>query len=344
MFVVFVARSLSVHQNNAALQFGETFMINWAALGDTMVASTDITDQMRKLTERRLIRQVYNGTKNMLRHRTTRISFTFLLILGFLAVFGPVLAPYPYDQPIFRGGELVRTAPPSIAHPFGTTQLGYDVFSRLLHGVRPTMITGVVGGMMIFTIGTSIGMTAGYMGGTVDNVLMRFTDLIYGVPLIPFALVLVGFTGAGFFQSVLVIGMVLWRAPARVIRAQTLQIKEREFVSVAKASGAPQWYIITKHIFPNVATMGIFYFAVGMGYSIIAQAGLAFLGVSNPFVPSWGIMVRNAYQSGYMITAWWWSISSGTLIALTVVATLLFGRGYEQITQDTDGEALAQAG
>jgi peptide/nickel transport system permease protein len=191
-----------------------------------------------------------------------------------------------------------------------------------------------------------VGITAGYVGGRVDDVLMRTTDVAYGVPLIPFAIVLVTLIGVGFIQSVVVIGLLLWRGSARVLRSQVLQIKERPFVLSAKAAGASRLRIVVKHILPNVATMAILFFTIGIGYSIILQAGLAFIGVSSPFVPSWGIMLRNAYNSGLMSTAWWWSLPPGLLIGLTVLSTFMFGRGYERVagqTDESDG-ALVQGG
>ncbi|MGM0604855.1 MAG: ABC transporter permease [Halobacteriota archaeon] len=192
---------------------------------------------------------------------------------------------------------------------------------------------------MILTIGTSIGLTAGYVGGRTETILMRFTDFVYGVPLIPFAIVLITFMGIGFLSSILVIGLILWRGAARVIRAQTMQVKQYPFVKVAQATGASTPRIIIKHILPNVAPMAIFFLAMGVGYAIMLQASLTFLGVADPFVPSWGVMIRNAFDSGYMAAAPWWSITPGILIGITVLSTFMFGRGYEELISD-DSDAV----
>jgi peptide/nickel transport system permease protein len=271
------------------------------------------------------------------RDNTTKYSFLFLAMLVGLAVVGPYITPYQYDETQYSEDDrILRNEGPSLAHPLGTTSLGYDVLSRIIYGARPTVLTGALGGTIIITIGMSIGITAGYIGGRVDDILMRFTDFVYGVPLIPFAIVMLTLLGVGFFTSIIVIGLVLWRSNARVLRSQVLQIKERPFILAAKATGASTPRIILKHILPNVAPMAILFFALGVGYSIIIQASLSFLGVSSPFVPSWGIMLRNAYKSGLLATAWWWSLPPGFLISLTVLASFMFGRGYEKLTSERD--------
>ena len=296
------------------------------------------------LTDNYVVRNVVGALSLMIEDRTTAVYFSFLIGVLVLGIIGPYIAPYEYGESLYVDGELLRSAPPSLAHPLGTTDVGQDVLSRVLYGARPTVITGLLGGSMIIGIGMTIGVTAGYFGGWVDTVLMRFTDIIYGVPLIPFAIVLIALFGVGFIESIVVIGLLLWRGNARVLRSQVLQIKERPFVMAARSTGASDLRIILKHILPNVASMAVLFFALGVGYTIILQASLAFIGVSNPFIPSWGVMVRNAYNSGLMSTAWWWSVPPGLLIALTVLSTFMFGRGYENIAGEGDDEAFAQAG
>ncbi len=291
-----------------------------------------------------VVRNVTGGLSLMLEDRTTLVYFSFLLFVLVLGLIGPMIAPYEYDKSLYVNGELLRTQAPSMAHPLGTTDSGQDVLSRILYGARPTVITGLLGGSMIIGIGMLIGVTAGYAGGRVDDLLMRLTDVVYGVPLIPFAIVLIALLGVGFIPSIVVIGLLLWRGNARVLRSQVLQIKERPFVLAARATGASPLRIVVKHILPNVASMAVLFFSLGIGYTILLQASLAFIGVSSPFIPSWGIMVRNAYNSGFMSSAWWWSIPPGLMIAFTVLSTFMFGRSYENIAGGGDEEAFAQAG
>lgn len=304
----------------------------------------DVVKLSKGITENSFIRNFVDGFRIILSDRAAKIYFTLILFILALGAFGPHLAPYEYNA-IQRGddGSILRVDEPSIDHPLGTTSNGYDVLSRVLYGARPTVMSGVLGGTLIISIGLTVGLTAGYVGGTIDGLLMRFTDIIYGIPLLPAAIVLAAYLGTGFFTTILIIGLLLWRGSARVIRSQVLQIKERPFIRAAKATGASDLRIIFKHIIPNVASMAVLFFALGIGYTIIIQAGLAFIGVTDPFVPSWGIIVRNAYDGGYMDVAWWWSVTPGALIAISVLSTFMFGRSYERLSeQSSDG--LAQMG
>ncbi len=302
-------------------------------------------ERVSGVTDSYIVRNFVGALRIMLRDRTTAFYFAILAGVTLLGVVGPMLAPYGIQETQYNAatGQVLQAAGPSVAHPLGTTFAGYDVLSRLLVGARPTVITGLLGGAMILSIGTAVGVTAGYVGGRTETVLMRFTDFVYGVPLIPFGIVLITFLGVGFLSSIVVIGLILWRGGARVIRAQTLQVKQYPFVRVAKATGASTPRIIVKHILPNVAPMAIFFLSLGVGYAIVLQASLTFLGVADPFTPSWGVMIRNAFRSGYMSEAWWWSIPPGFLIGLTVLSTFMFGRGYEDLVNEDAESAETEA-
>jgi len=288
--------------------------------------------------ENYVLRNLIGGFKTLLQNRTTQVYFIFLIFILLLALFGPHLAPYDYqERQLDENNQLQRLEEPSLAHPLGTNDAGQDVLSRVMWGARPTAITGLLGGSIIITVGLTIGVISGYVGGRVDDLLMRFTDLIYSVPVLPFALVLIAFLGTSFINSIMIIGFILWRSSARVLRSQVLQIKERPFVMSARASGASAPRIIFKHILPNIAPMAVLFFALGVGYSILIQAGLTFLGATDPFLPSWGNILRNAFRSGVMDLAWWWTLPPGLLISITVLATFMVGRGYESaIGSDTE--------
>jgi peptide/nickel transport system permease protein len=172
------------------------------------------------------------------------------------------------------------------------------------------------------------------------------TDMIYGIPLLPFALVLAALFGMGYLESIFVIGIILWRGSARVIRSQVLQIRERPFILSAKATGASNPYIIIRHILPNVAPMAVLFFALTTGATIILIAGLSFLGAANPYIPSWGVMVRNAFNSGTVGTKPWWALPPGLGISITVLSLYMFGRGYEKVASadEAGDQAIAQTG
>ncbi|MDX1747429.1 MAG: ABC transporter permease, partial [Halobacteriales archaeon] len=272
-----------------------------------------------------------------LRERITKFAFACLVFILVLGVVGPEIAPYQYnEQQRLENGQLNRYAEPSLEHPLGTNDRGEDVLSRLLVGARMTIITGLVAGSLMLSIGVLVGVTAGYIGGRTDGVLMRFVDFMYGIPFIPFAIVLITFFGAGFYTTIAIIGLVLWRLIARVIRAQVLQIKQRPYILAARACGASTPWIIRKHILPNIANMAALFFAIGVGLAILEQAGLSFIGVTDPFTPTWGIMIRNAHQSGRLADAWWWTFPPGIMISITVLSLYLLGRGYEGATGEDE--------
>jgi peptide/nickel transport system permease protein len=281
--------------------------------------------------------QIPQIIQRIMQERLAAIAGLILLGVLILGLFGDMLAPYDYQRQFLdSSGQLKALQPPSGDHWLGTTSDGRDVLSRVLIGAQPTAITGLLGGGLIVMIGLTIGVISGYLGGTIGAVLMRITDFVYGVPLIPFALVIAAVVGIGFWSVIFIIGALLWRSSARVIRSQVLQIRERPFIKSAEALGASRTRIIRKHILPNVMGMAALYFALGIGYSIIFQASLAFIGVSNPFVPSWGVMVRNVYNEFVLVEAWWWSVPPTLLISATVVSTFVIGRAFED-----DDNALA---
>jgi len=272
----------------------------------------------------------------------TAFFLVVFCILVFFAIFGPTLAPYEYDE-VQRSadGQILLTQPPSADHWLGTNARGYDVLSRLVYGAQPTLLTGFLGGAIIVGLGLLVGVSAGYFGGRTDSVLMRLTDFAYGIPLIPAAIVIVAYFGIGFWTSILIIGMVLWRGNARVFRSQVLQIKEREHVKAAKMLGASDRYVIVRHILPNMGGMIVLFFALGTGLTILISAGLAFLGFMDPFIPSWGIMLRTAYGSGQVADAWWWTLPSGLAISISVLTVFMLGRGYERVSQTDVNEVQA---
>lgn len=298
--------------------------------------------QLKRLRNHYLIQNVRSGLRLYLSDNVTAFFLVILLILISLALFGPMLAPYQYDE-VQRGedGSILLTEPPSSEHLLGTNSRGYDVLSRLLYGAQPTLVTGFLGGSVIVSIGLLVGVSAGYFGGRVDSILMRLTDFAYGIPLIPAAIVIVAYFGIGFWTSIAIIGLVLWRGNARVFRSQVLQIKEREHVKAAKMLGASDAYVVGRHILPNMGGMIVLFFALGTGLTILISASLAFLGFMNPFIPSWGVMLRTAYGSGYVADAWWWTLPSGGAISLTVLTVFMLGRGYERVSQTNVNEVQA---
>jgi len=266
---------------------------------------------------------------------TDRLGLAGLVLFGIflaLALIAPIAAPYdPMALNYHPDGSLVRMEPPSREHWLGTTRMGRDVLSQLLMGTRPALFVGVVSAVFVVGIGTHVGLVAGYFGGWVDDLLMRITDLTYGIPFLPFALILAAILGPGIQNMIIAIALVSWRGTARVIRSQTMSLRNRPFVEAARVAGAGHWRIIYRHLLPNVAPLALVYLALTMGWAIMTEASLSFLGYGDPRLVSWGKMLYDCYSSQAMFSAWWWMVPPGLAIALLVLSGFLMGRSYEQI-------------
>lgn len=257
-------------------------------------------------------------------------TFGFFLLLG---VFGPYLAPYDPTR-IHRAGDgsALRLAEPSLAHPFGTTNLGRDVLSQVIIGARISILVGVLAAFIAVFIGVNIGLISGYFGGWVDDVLMRLTDIAYGLPFLPFVLVLVFLLGPSLWSIAIVISVLLWRSTARVIRSQVLSHKERPYVESARSIGASDMRIMYYHILPNVIPLAFLYGSFSVAWAVIAEASISFLGFGDPSMTSWGQILFNAYSAGAIRSAWWWVIPPGVCIMLLVMSVFFIGRALEELT------------
>ncbi|HET8754532.1 MAG TPA: ABC transporter permease [Solirubrobacteraceae bacterium] len=255
-----------------------------------------------------------------------------LLIFLFVAVFGPLLAPYdPTERTRTATGELAYLQPPSSEHLLGTTNLGRDVFSQLLVGARAALIVGGIAALAEAVIGVLLGLVAGYRKGWVDGLVMRALDVAYALPVEPVAIVLLVFLGQSIWTIVLAIVLLSWRAAARVIRAQVLSISARSFVKGARAVGASDRRIMFRHILPNVLPIAVVYLPVGFGNAIIAEAAISFLGFGDPDTITWGMMLHEVFTAGATETAWWWVISPGLAITIVVAAVFFITRAFEDI-------------
>jgi len=258
----------------------------------------------------------------------TRLVGTGLWILGlvlFCAIFANVIAPYsPIEQ-----DYLAITEPPSATHWLGTDDLGRDVLSRIIYGTRVSLEVGVIAVGIAITLGVSLGLTAGYGRGLVDDVIMRIVDALQAFPGLVLALGIAAALGPGIGNAMIAIGIVATPAIARLTRAQTLTIREREFVSAAQVIGASPWMIVTRHIWPNVTAPIIVQATLLVGTAIVTEASLSFLGVGVvPPTPSWGSMIRTGSQ--YLEVAPWMSLVPGIAIFATVLAFNFVGDGLRR--------------
>jgi peptide/nickel transport system permease protein len=304
-------------------------------------ATSDVTESARDFD----ILPEHRGDKSRLRRilqsqreifhgeRLGQIGLAILLTFLLVGLFAPYIAPYDAQEKLRDDdGSLKRFEPPSAEHPFGTTRLGRDVLSQVLVGSRIALLVGFLGAFMSVFIGANIGLISGYFGGWIDDILMRITDIIYGVPFLPFVIVLVVILGPGLFNMILAIALVQWRSTARVIRSQVLTIKERPYIEAAQAAGGSDARVIYTHILPNVLPLVFLYGAFSVGWAVIAEASISFLGFGDPLSVSWGKMIFTAYTANAIRSAWWWVIPPGLAINLFVISGFLVGRTYEKVT------------
>ncbi|MCC3144966.1 ABC transporter permease subunit [Halanaerobium sp. Z-7514] len=238
------------------------------------------------------------------------------------------------DQGYIYGVEpyINELAPPSRDHFFGTTHLGRDIWSQVMYGTRTALMVGIIAALVVNFIGATVGLIAGYYRGGVDNFLMRIVDIMYGLPLEPFAIILVLIFEPSLWIIIMAIGLLTWRTNARIIRSQVLSLVERPFIKAARVAGASDARIMLIHITPNILPLAFLQLAVAMGYAITAEATLSFLGLGPPQIYSWGTILHSARLSGAWRTAWWWVIPPGLFISVTVISVFLISRSLEVLT------------
>jgi peptide/nickel transport system permease protein len=222
-------------------------------------------------------------------------------------------------------------APPDAQHLLGRDDAGKDVLSLLIYGARVSMIVGFVSSFFSMFIGTTVGLTAGYFGGRVSNVLMRFTDFLMVIPDLPLMLVIISVWGRGLWKIIIVISVLYWTYTARLVRSQVLSIKERQFVLRARALGASDFRIITQHILPQVMPLIIAQAVLDISSSIIAESTLSFLGLGDPTLISWGMMLNFAFERAISRRAWWFLLPPGFAIVWVSLAIILIGNALEEI-------------
>jgi peptide/nickel transport system permease protein len=256
-----------------------------------------------------------------------------LFNVGFLALvaFAAVTAPWitGHRDPTF-GEPAKRLLPPAweargtLAAPLGTDQLGRDVYTRLVHGARISLVVGLGTVLISSILGSVVGLVAGYAEGPVGTGLMRLADVQLAFPFILLALAVVAAIGPGLLNVILILGIAGWATFARVVRAQVLTIKQREYVEAVRAIGAPQPTIVLRHVVPNVLTPVIVLATATVANNIVVEASLTFLGLGvQPTIPSWGSMLADARD--YLAVAWWMGIFPGVSLMLTVLAINLLG-------------------
>ncbi|MGB4504808.1 MAG: nickel ABC transporter permease subunit NikC [Syntrophaceticus sp.] len=270
------------------------------------------------------------GDESLLRGAVRRLSKDKLALLGLviasLIILVGIFAPYLMPNDPVRVSLDQRLAPPSSSYPLGTDHLGRCLLSRLIYGTRVSLSTAAIALSVIMLISIPVGTIAGYMGGWVDNLLMRLVDILLAFPSLILALVIAGMLGPGLINVMLAVSAVGWVGYARVIRGLVLSVKEKEYVMAARACGTPEWAIVIRHILPNVLSPVIVLATLDIGSLVLSISGLSFLGLgAQPPTPEWGSMLNDGRP--YMQVAPQLMIYPGVAIMTVVLAFNLLGDG-----------------
>jgi peptide/nickel transport system permease protein len=269
--------------------------------------------------------------RSLRRSRMGMVGMIMLVTIVFLAIFAPLIAPYnPYKAVRARIDTIY--APPSAKNLLGTDDGGKDVLSAFIYGARVSLFVGCAAALITLVIGSLIGLTAGYYGGRIGGALMRLTDVFLVIPDLPLYVVLVALLGPSIWNIILALALFGWTSTTRLVYAQTLSVKERLFVTRARAIGASNGHIIRRHILPMVLPIILAQNALVISSAILSESALSFLGLGDPTLISWGGMLNFAFGRGAISTgAWWAIIPPGLGIVWVVLGWTLLGHVLEEL-------------
>ncbi|MDN5311351.1 MAG: peptide/nickel transport system permease protein [Thermoanaerobacteraceae bacterium] len=276
-------------------------------------------DEEMELQGTTFIREVWYRFR---RNKMAMVGAITIILLIFIAVFAPWVAPYdPYKVDLKE-----QFIAPGAKYLLGTDMYGRDVLSRVIFGTRISLIIGLVPSIISMVLGSVLGIISGYYGGKVDTVIMRVADMVMAFPSLLLAMAVMYTLGANLYNIFIALSIVGWAGTARVVRAQMLSIKEKEFVEAARAIGVKNWIIMIRHIFPNCVAPLLVLLTLGIPEAIMSEASLSFLGVgAQPPTPSWGLMISNGKE--YLFSAPWVAITPGFAILIIVLAFNFLGDG-----------------
>ncbi len=273
--------------------------------------------------------QLPDWLRSILRNRKATVGLSILMIFVFMAIFADQLTATAPQKMVGRPHVA-----PSADHLFGTTRQGQDVFSQIVHGARTTLIIGFVTGTIITFIGIIVGLSAGFLGGWVDEVLSLLMNVFLILPGLPLIIVVAGWLDRpGPFTIVLVLSFTSWAYGARVLRSQALALRNSEFVAAARVSGESTWRIVTAEILPNMISLVVSGWIGAVLYAILAEAALEFIGLGDPNAITWGTTLYWAQNNQALLTgAWWTFVPPGVCIALVGLSLTMINYGIDEVT------------
>jgi peptide/nickel transport system permease protein len=285
----------------------------------------------RRITWIRRRRALSRAWGEFRHHRPGMIGLGILVAAVLMAIAAPLLADEAGLSAINTTHNPTFASPTEFA-PLGTDSLGRDVLTQFIWGARTSLLVGLAATLIAILIGSIVGITAGFYGGKIGGVLMRVTEWFLVIPFLPLAIVLAAILGPSVKNIILVIGITSWPSTARLIRAQVLTLRERDYVDRSRALGASNWHLMTRHILPNVSPLILANTTLTVPIVILSEAVLSFLGLGDPSNPSWGKMLDDAFETGAVTAeAWWVFIPPGLGILLVALAFTLCGTALEEI-------------
>lgn len=268
-------------------------------------------------TETAIGKEIFNSVK---KNKTASISLVSLLIIVLIGIIGPLIAPYSPTESNFE--EFLQ--PPSIEHPFGTDAIGRDLFSRMLYGARETLKVAVMSVGITFFLGTLLGVTSAYIGGLLDNVMMRIMDILLALPGILLALAIVAILGPSQTNAMIAIGISSIPSFTRLIRSAALSVKSSGYIEASRAVGSSHKWVMINQIIPNITNVLVVYTTMYVGIAILDTSALGFIGLgAQPPTPEWGTLLSEGKD--YLSDAWWLATFPGLAITIIVLTVNILG-------------------
>ncbi len=271
-----------------------------------------------------LLRRIGSGVRSIMGTRHGAVGLSMLIALSVIAILAPWLSPFgPFEQ------TPASLTAPGGANFFGTNDVGRDVFSMVIYGTRASLAIGFGAAFAALLVGGTIGVLAGYFRGHVEAVLMRVVELFQTLPVILFVLLTVALFGSNFWLLITAVALAIWPAEARLVYGQYIKLRERDFVLAAKVMDLSTFHIVVRELLPNAMQPVVVQVALDASIAILIEAGLGFLGLSDPNMISWGQMLYSAQS--FMAQAWWMSVFPGAAICLAVIAFNMFADGLNEV-------------
>lgn len=266
-----------------------------------------------------------------------KAGLVILLLVIAVAVLAPLLSRYNPDQQ-----SATSLLSPSYRHWLGTNQVGQDIWSQLLYGARTSLLVGFGVGILSLVLSIIFGVSAALIGGLYDKIIMRIVDAFIVIPMIVVVILVAAYTKPDLYVLILLLAVLGWQGGARVIRAQALSLKEGGHVNASRTFGASRLYLAWRHIVPDLGPILLVEFIYGVRRAVFMEAGLAFLGIGDPMLVSWGVMMRDAMKFSYLNVWQWWLVPAGVALSLTIVALTFISHAAESVLDPRlRGEAVA---